>query len=120
MTKRIHMFNPKFGRFNTPASYYGQVLRNNRDRNAYGNKRILKKAQDILNDLNKDDGGWDIMQKSMRDELTYDEWLKHIRAKVSKRNVGNNKRWYHRYSLRTAFRIYNETNKMSNYEHDYD
>lgn len=121
MTKRIYQFNPKFGRFNTPASYYGQVLRNNGSfATTPGNRRIHKKAQDILNDISKDDGGWGIMQKSLRDELTFEEWLKHVRAKASKRNVGNNKRWHHSHNLRTAFRYYVESNKMANFTHDYD
>ena len=121
MTKRIYQFNARLGRFNTPISYYGAVYRNNGGLTggATGNKRIRKKAADIMNDIQKGDGGWEIMQKSLRDELTFDEWLKHVREKASKRNVGNNKRWHHMHNLRTAFRLYVEANKMANYTHDY-
>jgi hypothetical protein len=115
MTKRIYMFNPKFGRFNSPSSYYGQVLRNNRDRELGGNARIRKKAQDILNDISKADG-WDIMQKAMRDELTFKEWHAHFRAKVSRRNTGINKRWNYGWGLKNSFNTYISDIKM---QHDY-
>lgn len=116
MTKRIYQFNPKLGRFNTPSSYYGQVMRNNRDRNAYGNKRILKKATDILNDLQHYEGGWSIMQKAMRDELTFKEWHDHFRAKVSRRNCGINKRWSYGWGLKNSFNTYIRDVKMAHTE----
>lgn len=112
MTKRIYQFNPKLGRFNTPTSYYGQVLRNNRDRNAYGNKRILKKAQDILNDLNGHDHGWDVLTKALRDELSFKEWHDHFRAKITRRNCGINKRWSYGWGLKNSYNQYISDVKM--------
>ena len=111
MTKRIYQFNPKFGRFNTPSTYYGQVLRNNR--NDGGNKRIHKKAVDILTDLEQHEGGWSIMQKALRDELTFKEWHAHFRAKVTRRNCGINKRWNYGWGLKNSFNTYIRDIKMA-------
>ena len=115
MTKRIYLFDSKLGRFNTPASYYGRVLRNNGSFETNpGNRRIHKKAQDILNDLTSDGGkGWEIMQKALRDELTFKEWHAHFRAKVSRRNCGINKRWSYGWGLKNSFNTYIRDIKMA-------
>lgn len=116
MTKRIYMFDSKLGRFNSPSSYYGQVLRNNRDRTPTKNKRILKKAQDILNDLNGYDQGWNVMTKALRDELTFKEWHDHFRAKVTRRNCGINKRWSYGWGLKNSFNTYIRDVKMQHHD----
>lgn len=114
MTKRIYQFNKKLGRHNSPMTYYGQVLRNNGSfSQTAGNKRIHKKAKDILADLDQYKSGWgDILQKALRDELTFKEWHNHFRAKVTRRNHGINKRWNHEWGLKNSFNAYIRGVKM--------